>query len=346
MLNRKTANAPIRVLVVDDSKFMRSAITRHIQRDPRFQVIDAAVNGREAIAKARQLRPDVITMDVEMPEMNGIEALRQILADTAIPVIMVSAQTEAGAKITIQALQIGAMDFIPKSNGFEDLHEKLAAVAGATRARTTPAMAPRPAPQRPTPAPRTTPLRPRMMVIGSSTGGPRALLQVLERLPKHFPLPIVIAQHMPPQFTAAMAKWLDDHCALEIVEAADGMALKPGRAHVGPGGMQFRVQNGCARISPDQGESLYKPSVDVLADSVAASYGGQTLALMLTGMGNDGMKGFVKLKQAGAYVIAQDQASSAVWGMPRAVAEAGAADEILAAGEIGKRIATLVGAAV
>lgn len=347
MLNRKTANAPIRVLVVDDSKFMRTAITRHIQRDPRFQVIDSAVNGREAIAKARQLRPDVITMDVEMPEMNGIEALRQILAETQIPVIMVSAQTEAGAKITIQALQIGAMDFIPKSNGFEHLHEKLAAVAGATRARSapTPAAAPLRAP-RFTPAPRATPLRPRVMVIGSSTGGPRALLQVLERLPKNFPLPIVIAQHMPPQFTAAMAKWLADHCALDIVEATDGMPLKPGRAHVGPGGMQFRIQNGCAKISPDQGESLYKPSVDVLADSAAANFGGQALALMLTGMGNDGMKGFVKLKQAGAYVIAQDQASSAVWGMPRAVAEAGAADEVLPASEIGKRVNVLVGAPV
>ncbi|MCI4678814.1 chemotaxis response regulator protein-glutamate methylesterase [Rhodoblastus acidophilus] len=344
MLTRKPAISPIRVLVVDDSSFMRSAITRHIQREARFQVIGAATNGREGVAKALELRPDVITMDVEMPEMNGIEALRQILAQTSIPVIMVSAQTEAGAKTTIQALQYGAMDFIPKKGGFENLHEKLFAVVGAARARLAPTVAVA-APRAPLAArkPRVGQLRPRIVVIGSSTGGPRALLQVLERLPAHFPAPIVVAQHMPPQFTSAMSKWLAEHCALKIVEASDEMALAPGGVYVGPGGMQFRVASGRTKISADQGESLYKPSVDVLADSVAAGYGGNVLAIMLTGMGNDGARGFLKLKEAGAHVIAQDQASSAVWGMPRAVAECGGADEILAVGDIGRRINALVG---
>ncbi|HUO54473.1 MAG TPA: chemotaxis response regulator protein-glutamate methylesterase [Rhodoblastus sp.] len=344
MLTRKSVTSSIRVLVVDDSSFMRSAITRHIQRDARFQVVGAAVNGRDAIAKVRELRPDVITMDVEMPEMNGIEALRKILAETSIPVIMVSAQTEAGAKTTIQALQIGAMDFIPKAGGFEHLHEKLFAVVGAARARLAPVVATA-APRPPLAAtkPRLVAAPPRLVCIGSSTGGPRALLQVLERLPAQCPAPIVVAQHMPPQFTAAMAKWLADHCALKIVEAKDDMTLAPGGVYVGPGGMQFRVANGRAKIAADQGESLYKPSVDVLADSVAAAYGGNVLAVMLTGMGNDGARGFLKLKESGAYVIAQDQASSAVWGMPRAVAESGAADEVLAVGEIGKRIGALLG---
>jgi two-component system, chemotaxis family, protein-glutamate methylesterase/glutaminase len=344
MLTRKPASSFIRVLVVDDSSFMRGAITRHIQRDPRFQVVGAAVNGREAVAKAKELRPDVITMDVEMPEMNGIEALRQILAQTSIPVIMLSAQTEAGAKTTIQALQYGAMDFIPKKAGFEQLHEKLCAVVGAARARLSPVLTAA-APRAPVVAlrSRAAPARPRIVVIGSSTGGPRALLQVLERLPAQFPAPIVIAQHMPAEFTSAMAKWLADHCALTIVEASDDMALSPGKVYIGPGGMQFRVSIGRAKISADQGESLYKPSVDVLAASVAGSYGGHVLAIMLTGMGNDGVKGFLKLKEAGAYVIAQDQASSAVWGMPRAVAESGAADEVLAANEIGKRLNALLG---
>ena len=346
MLTRKPATSVIGVLVVDDSNFMRGAITRHIQRDPRFHVVGAAVNGREAVAKAKELRPDVVTMDVEMPEMNGIEALRQILAQTSIPVIMLSAQTEAGATTTIQALQYGAMDFIPKKAGFEQLHEKLFAVVGAARARRSPilAVAAARAPAV-TPKPRVGTLRPRIVVIGSSTGGPRALLQALERLPAQFPAPIVVAQHMPAQFTSAMAKWLADHCALKIVEAADDMPLAPGCVYVGPGGMQFRVVNGRARISADQGESLYKPSVNVLADSVASAYGGNALAIMLTGMGNDGARGFLKLKDAGAYVIAQDQASSAVWGMPRAVAESGAADEILAASEIGKRVNALFGLA-
>jgi two-component system chemotaxis response regulator CheB len=342
MLNGKAAFSAIRVLVVDDSAFMRSALTRHIQRDARCQVIGVAINGREAVAKALELRPDVITMDVEMPEMDGIEALRQILAKTAIPVIMVSAQTEAGARTTIQALQLGATDFIAKANGFEHLNEKIHAVATSARSRAKPARPRTPMRVvRPAPA-RAASLSPKLILIGSSTGGPRALLQVLERLPAQMPAPIVIAQHMPPQFTAAMARWLSDHCAIRIVEAADGMALAPGSAYVGPGGMQFRVAKGRAQIAASQSESLYKPSVDVLAESAAGAYGGDVLAIMLTGMGSDGARGFLKLKQAGAYVIAQDQASSAVWGMPRAVAESGAADEVLDVEEIGSRINALL----
>ncbi len=345
MLKGQPANLPIRVLVVDDSSFMRNAITRHIQRDARFRVIATASNGREAIMRAAELKPDVITMDVEMPEMNGIEALRHIHAKSAIPIIMVSSQTDAGAKTTIQALQHGAMDFIPKAGGFEQLHEKLHAVVNATRARLAPIVAPPTltlAPRRPLPM-RVAPPKPKIVVIGSSTGGPRALHQVLERLPARFPAPILIAQHMPPQFTAAMAKWLSDVCAIKVVEASDELDLLPGVAYVGPGGMQFRIANGRARISVGQGESLYKPSVDVLAESAAAAYGGNVLAIMLTGMGNDGTKGFVKLKDGGAYIMAQDQATSSVWGMPRAVAESGCADEILPLGDIGQRVNALFG---
>jgi two-component system chemotaxis response regulator CheB len=323
---------------------MRNAITRHIQRDVRFRVIATANNGLEAIAKAAELKPDAITMDVEMPEMNGIEALRQIHAKSNIPIIMVSSQTEAGAKTTIQALQHGAMDFIPKAGGFEQLHEKLHAVVNAMRARAAPIVAPALvlAPRRQMPV-RITPPKLKVVIIGSSTGGPRALHQVLERLPARFSAPVLIAQHMPPQFTAAMAKWLSDVCAIKVVEASDDMELQPGVAYVGPGGMQFRVANGRAKISAAQGESLYKPSVDVLAESAAAAYGGNVLAIMLTGMGNDGAKGFAKLKDAGAYVMAQDQATSSVWGMPRAVAESGCADEILAVGDIGQRVNALFG---
>ena len=342
MLKGQKAAATIRVLVVDDSSFMRNAIIRHIQRDGRFSVVGAAVNGREAVAKAAELKPDVITMDVEMPEMDGIEALRQIHAKSQIPIVMVSSQTEAGAKTTMQALNSGAMDFIPKAGGFEQLHEKLHAVVGAARARTAP-MIIRPGASSATPRQR--PLKPKIVVIGSSTGGPRALHRVLERLPARFPAPIVIAQHMPPQFTAAMAKWLSDVCAIRVVEAADDMVLAPGVAYVGPGGMQFRVVDGRAKIAVAQGESLYKPSVDILAGSAAACYGGNVLAIMLTGMGNDGAKAFARLKCGGAYVMAQDQATSSVWGMPRAVAESGCADEILGVGDIGPRICALFGLA-
>jgi two-component system chemotaxis response regulator CheB len=342
MLKGQKALATIRVLVVDDSSFMRNAIVRHIQRDARFTVVGTAVNGREAVAKTEELRPDVITMDVEMPEMDGIEALRQIHAKSQVPIIMVSSQTEAGAKTTMQALHFGAMDFIPKASGFEQLHEKLHAVVGAVRARLAPMVA-RPQRLRRAPPALAAALKPRIVVIGSSTGGPRALHRVLERLPARFPAPIAIAQHMPPQFTAAMAKWLSDVCKIRIVEAADDMSLAPGVGYVGPGGMQFRIVNGRAKIAPAQGESLYKPSVDVLADSAAACYGGHVLAIMLTGMGNDGAKGFGKLKNGGAYIMAQDQATSSVWGMPRAVAENGCADEILPLDEIGPRINAIFG---
>jgi two-component system chemotaxis response regulator CheB len=342
MLKEHKALTPIRVLVVDDSSFMRNAITRHIQRDARFRVIDTAVNGLEAVAKAAELKPDVITMDVEMPEMNGIEALRQIHAKSSVPVIMVSSQTEAGAKTTMQALQHGAMDFIPKAGGFEQLHEKLHAVVGAARARLRPIIAPtlNVAPRKMLPM-RVSAPRPKIVLIGSSTGGPRALHQVLETLPAKFPAPIVIAQHMPPQFTAAMAKWLTDVCSIKVVEASDDMVLAPGVAYVGPGGMQFRIVNGRAKIAAPNNESLYKPSVDVLADSAVAAYGANVMAIMLTGMGNDGAKGFARLKECGAYIVAQDQATSSVWGMPRAVAESGSADEILPVGEIGARIKAL-----
>jgi two-component system, chemotaxis family, protein-glutamate methylesterase/glutaminase len=343
MLKGQPALATIRVLVVDDSSFMRNAITRHIQRDARLKVVGVAVNGRDAVAKAAELKPDVITMDVEMPEMDGIEALRQIHAKSNVPIIMVSSQTEAGARTTMQALNYGAMDFIPKAGGFEHLLEKLHAVVGATRARLAPVVVRQKPPAPVRAAPRVLAIKPKIVVIGSSTGGPRALHQVLERLPARFPAPIVIAQHMPPQFTAAMAKWLTDVCPIKVVEASDGMTLEPGVAYVGPGGMQFRVASGRAKVDETQGESLYKPSVDVLADSVCSAYGGGVLALMLTGMGNDGAKGFSKLKDAGAFVVAQDQATSSVWGMPRAVAESGAADEVLPVGEIGAKVKAMFG---
>jgi len=342
MLKEQVAPSSIRVLVVDDSSFMRNAITRHLQRDARIRVIDTATNGREAVAKALELKPDVITMDVEMPEMNGIEALRQILAKSSIPVIMVSSQTDAGAKTTIQALQLGAVDFIPKAGGFDLLHEKLHAVVGAALARRSPSPVPPAAAPRPR-SQRIAPLAAKIVVIGSSTGGPRALHQVLAPLPPRFPVPIVIAQHMPPQFTSAMAKWLSDVCSIKVVEAADGMPLLPGHAYVGPGGMQYRLAKGQAKIAAPQGESLYKPCVDILADSAASVYAGNVLAVMLTGMGNDGAKGFARLKSCGAYVMAQDQATSSVYGMPRAVAESGCADEILPVGEIGRHINALFG---
>jgi two-component system, chemotaxis family, protein-glutamate methylesterase/glutaminase len=334
---------PIRVLVVDDSSFMRNALKRNIEQDPRFKVIDMASNGQEGVDKALKLTPDVVTLDVEMPVMNGLEALRAIVTKSAIPVIMVSAMTEAGAKTTIEALSLGAVDFIPKSKGAEHIHEKLLTAVNAGLSRRIMASrrtAPPLTPQRAKPTMR---VPAKLIVVGSSTGGPQALQDVLRVLPANLPVPIVIAQHMPPQFTLALAKRLNDICPLRIVEAEDGMPLASGTVYIGPGGKHLRVTATNIKVEPDKGESLYKPSVDVLAESAFTAFGKQVLGVMLTGMGNDGAKQFIRLHQAGGYTLVQDQASCVVYGMPRAVHDAGAADEVLSLEQIGPRIRSSFG---
>jgi two-component system, chemotaxis family, protein-glutamate methylesterase/glutaminase len=396
---------PIRVLVVDDSAFMRSALKRSIEADPRFKVIDTAADGKQAVEKALRLKPDVVTLDVEMPVMNGIDALKAIVARSTIPVIMVSAVTDAGAKITMDALDLGAVDFIPKAKGAELIHEKLLAAISANPARRGFAMRlqerlkaqgkpltraqPRPGeeakpPAKPGPTEKLAPqaplarpavrapgvLRPygsgaaqlqaqpaaapkrdvsyiripaKIVVIGSSTGGPQALQEVLSQIPANLPVPVVIAQHMPAQFTTALAKRLDEVCPPRVVEARDGEPLVRGTVYIGPGGMHLRVTQNELHVDESKGESLYKPSVDVLAQSALAAFGKNVLCVMLTGMGNDGAAEFVKLHQAGAYTVVQDQNTCVVYGMPRAVADAGAADEILPVERIGLRIRSAFG---
>lgn len=334
---------PIRVLVVDDSSFMRNALKRNIEEDVRFKVIDTASNGQEGVEKALRLIPDVVTLDVEMPVMNGLEALKTIVAKSTIPVVMVSAVTEAGAKTTIDALTLGAVDFIPKSKGAEHIHEKLLAAMNAGLSRRIMAT------RRTAPPP---PLRPlklgmrapaKLVVVGSSTGGPQALQDVLRGLPANLPVPVVIAQHMPPQFTLALAKRLNDICQLRVVEAEDGMPLTAGTVYIGPGGKHLRVTLTNIKVEADKGESLYKPSVDVLTESALAIFGKQVLGVMLTGMGNDGAKQFTRLHEAGGYTLVQDQASCVVYGMPRAVNDAGGADEVLPLEQIGPRIRSSFG---
>lgn len=391
---------PIRVLVVDDSAFMRSALKRSIEADPRFKVIDTASDGKQAVEKALRLKPDVVTLDVEMPIMNGIDALKAIVARSTIPVIMVSAVTDAGAKITMDALDLGAVDFIPKAKGAELIHEKLLAAISANPARRgfalrlqermkaqgKPLVSGQPKPEdlaKPSAkaplgdkqAPLARPavkapavLRPqttaqfqaqpgaaakrevsyirvpaKIVVIGSSTGGPQALQEVLSQIPANLPVPVVVAQHMPPQFTTALAKRLDEVCPPRVVEARDGETLVRGTVYIGPGGMHLRVTQNELKVDESKGESLYKPSVDVLAQSALAAFGKNVLCIMLTGMGNDGAAEFIKLHQAGAYTVVQDQNTCVVYGMPRAVADAGAADEILPVERIGMRIRSAFG---
>ncbi|NJM34065.1 MAG: chemotaxis response regulator protein-glutamate methylesterase [Rhodomicrobium sp.] len=333
---------PIRVLVVDDSVFMRNALSRNIESDRRFKVIDTAFNGHDGVEKAIRLKPDVVTLDVEMPVMNGIDALKAIVSKTSIPVIMVSAVTENGARTTMEALEIGAVDFIPKAKGAELIHEKLLAAVSANLARAPQAGRGPIRVASPSAAARSAPLtlqfKPKIIVVGSSTGGPQALQDVIKQLPANLPVPVVVAQHMPPQFTLALAKRLDATCPPKVVEATDGAPLTPGTVYIGPGGMHLRVTQTNLKVEQDKGESLYKPSVDVLAESVLATFGKNVLGVMLTGMGNDGMREFVKLRKNGAYIIVQDSASCVVYGMPKAVADAGCANDILPVDKIGPRI--------
>jgi len=364
----------IRVIVVDDSSFMRNILTRMIERDPRFEIVGKATNGQEGVDMVRQHRPDVVTMDIEMPVMNGLEALRIIMREMPTPVIMVSSLTESGAKETLEALEIGAIDVVPKALNDADrsvfrqsdtIHEKLAAAAQARipgrkmapppAASTMPAARPSTALAQSTTAtaaPFKAQVRPgkiegvRLILIGVSTGGPKALQEFIPSLPANLKAPVLVIQHMPPGFTGPMAQRLAERSALKVVEAHEGQELKPGTVYVAPGGRHVRVSlEGNAlkvHIADDAGESPYRPSVDVAAESALKAVGKNVVCVMLTGMGSDGAAQFLNLRKAGAYVLAQNQATCVVYGMPRAVVENGAANEVLPLSEIANVLQILV----
>ncbi|MTW20314.1 protein-glutamate methylesterase/protein-glutamine glutaminase [Allochromatium palmeri] len=350
----------LRVVVVDDSGFFRRRIVEILNADVGIEVVGTAANGQEAIEVVRRLNPDVVTMDIEMPVMDGITAVRRIMAESPRPILMFSTLTTEGAKATLDALDAGAMDFLPKR--FSEMAkdedaakillrrrvralgrtrlQRPAAPAPLDRAAPTGALAPAP---RPTAAPRLAPsstsLRNlRAVLIGTSTGGPVALQEVLKGLPKSFPLPIILVQHMPASFTPAFAERLNNLCQIDIKEAASGDILKPGSALLAPGGVQLILEGGSqARVRIDESPpgTIYKPSVDITFKSAVSALRSQVLAVVLTGMGADGREGARELKANGAHVWAQDAASCVVFGMPAAVIDAGLADQILPLKEVG-----------
>lgn len=366
---------PIRVLVVDDSGFFRRRVSEMLASDPRIEVVGTANNGQEAIDKTASLRPDVITMDIEMPVMDGITAVRRIMAKSPRPILMFSSLTTDGAQATLDALEAGAVDYLPKK--FEDISkdrdeakrklcDRVYTVATRGHARPTPrpgaaalsrtagvGTAVRPAAPatatRAATAPRPAPVLRRgqhkLVAIGTSTGGPVALQEVLTKLPASFPLPLLLVQHMPGSFTPAFAQRLNQQCAISVKEAADGDELKPGLALLAPGGKQMIVESrggrAVVRVMESDPRLNYKPSVDLTFGSVAKVLPGQALAVVLTGMGADGREGARLLKQGGATVWAQDEASCVVYGMPAAIAEAGLADQILPLTEVGPNLARL-----
>ncbi|HAY95423.1 MULTISPECIES: chemotaxis response regulator protein-glutamate methylesterase [unclassified Shewanella] len=358
----------IKVLVVDDSSFFRRRVSEIVNQDPELEVIATASNGAEAVKLAAELNPQVITMDIEMPVMDGITAVREIMAKCPTPILMFSSLTHDGAKATLDALDAGALDFLPKR--FEDiatnkddaillLQQRVKALGRRRMFRpiARPVVAPTPS-ARPTGSvlgstsisahtPVAAPVRTstattirasgkqyKLLLIGTSTGGPVALQKILTQFPANYPHPILLIQHMPAAFTPAFASRLNGLCKIEVKEAANGDLLKPGCAYLAPGGMQMMVErtgaSGRLKVIAGSADMNYKPCVDITFASASKAFSGDVLAVVLTGMGADGREGARMLKAVGATIWAQDEASCVVYGMPQAVASAGIATQSIA----------------
>lgn len=352
--------APVRVMLVDDSGISRALMTRWIEESGTGVVAATAADGREAVETLRSTPIDVVVLDIEMPELNGIAALPHLLAARpGVRIMMASTLSERGARVTLEALRLGAADAIAKpragwgARGGLDFRQELIAkivALGTPEAEAVLSAAPRPAD--PSLVHRRTAMArnpARVVVIGASTGGPNALFGIISALPRNIGVPILVAQHMPPMFTSILAEHLGRHAEMPAFEAADGMPARPGHVYIAPGGFHMSLRSGAAgaEIAIDEGtpENFCRPSVNPLMRSAAEVYGAQALGVMLTGMGSDGLAGARALVAAGGTLIAQDQATSVVWGMPGAVVRAGLAAEVLAVDAIAPEILRLTGVA-
>jgi two-component system chemotaxis response regulator CheB len=343
-----------RILVVDDSALYRQSIQNILRDVAEVSIVGVAKNGIEALSKIEELDPDLLTLDVQMPELSGIEVLREIKRRRLRPkAIMVSTFTSEGARVTTDALLEGAFDFILKPSGNDSaanrgqlrdaLVEKIAAfreaalppprsMRGHRLVDANEGLAPSPAPGAACQA----------VILGSSTGGPEALKLVLPKLPKTLPVPVLVVQHMPPKYTLSLAARLNENCALDVAEARDHSSVVPGRVLIAPGGKHLRLERSgdslLVRLSDDPPEHGVRPSIDYLLRSVAEVLNGQALAVVMTGMGRDGLAGCRCLKEAGGYVFAQTRADCVVYGMPKAVIEDNLADRTLPLGKIAPAI--------
>jgi two-component system chemotaxis response regulator CheB len=357
-----TSVARVRVLIIDDSAYARQIMTEILRADPEIEVIGCASDAHVAREMIRRLNPDVLTLDVEMPRMDGLTFLRNLMRLRPMPVVMVSSLTERGAEVTLEALAIGAVDFLPKPHidlGVTlrdyavELVSKVKAASRVVRA-TTPnarprvtragaAAAPPQAARNPTQVSTTDVI----LAIGASTGGTEAIRELISGLPADAP-GTVITQHIPRAFSSAFARRLDENCALRVQEAADGQQILAGHVFVAPGDSHLRVQRYGTRYvcRLDQGALVnrHRPSVDVLFESVAQAAGARCIGVLLTGMGRDGAQGLLQMRNAGSQTIAQDEASSVVWGMPGEAVALGAAQLVLPLSAIAARLIALVAA--
>lgn len=329
---------PIGVMVVDDSAFMRTALSRMIESDPGLKVVGCASDGHQALEMLPELNPEVVTMDIEMPRTNGLEALKHVMATRPRPVIMVSSLTQEGALMTFEALEHGAFDYIPKQLSYvsldivkirEDLIEKIkaAAASGSTKQRSCSASRNEARVAQPHRAEGHVP-RPSIICLGSSTGGPKALQQILPLLPPDLPTGMLIVQHMPPGFTGPFANRLNGLCRIRVKEAEQDDWVEPGLVLIAPAGWHMTVYRRthsryAVRLAKTPVGKLHTPSVDVLMLSAAEALQALSMGVILTGMGNDGEAGMKAIHAAGGFTVGQDEATCTVYGMPRACALAG-----------------------
>ncbi len=347
----------IRVLVVDDSAVVRRILTDILATDPMIELVGTAANGKIGLALIDSLKPDLVTLDIEMPELNGLQTLKKIReTNKTLPVIMFSSLTQRGGIETLEALGLGATDYVTKptneSSGLnsakdtirEQVLQKIRYFGGRRKGISTPSGEAITKPTSPIRTNLSSPVSSRvdLVAIGVSTGGPNALAEIFPKLPQNFPVPIVIVQHMPAYFTKVLADRLSSQSKLQVQEGANDIALKSGHAWLAPGGFHMVLQknNGSVQIklNEDPPENSCRPAVDPLFASAVKIYGPNMLGVILTGMGKDGFRGCELIRQAGGQILAQDEASSVVWGMPRFVAESGLADKVISLHEIADEI--------
>lgn len=340
----------IRVLIVDDSAFVRQALQRMLRDDPEIEVVGTAADGKQGLEKVKELRPDVVTLDVQMPRMGGLEALERIMAEQPVPVLLLSSQARQGADVTLRALELGALDFVDKSSVAnmnllqlgDELRAKVRALAHASLAR--------PGAARPAEAPVAGEAgRPRVeaVVIAASTGGPPALQAVIPRLPQRLPAAVLIVQHMPPGFTRSLAERLALRSRLPVREAQDGEAVGAGQVLVAPAGLHMKLRRRGERVKvwldEEPRAALHRPSADVLMASAARAYGPRVLGVVLTGMGADGAQGLLAIRAAGGRALAESEETSVIYGMPKAAVEAGAVERSVPLHRVAEEIEAALG---